>query len=237
MDKFPNELLIHALSYLDYTSIARSCQVIHFIVSNMFFATHSVQVCKRWNEVVASSLLLNYLMELGREGLVDGNSTVFTAKSRQRTLRDHRSAWRGLVPTSTNTFTRDTKHLYEASGTVFAWGTGDEPHSKILGSQAARSSISGFLYESRGRFVGSDTRNRNVSDPHLSGDCANITLPVAVVLARVKVKVERILVAQVHPRLKFTSDHCTPVNPILLHQIPYFVSMRRKDHLTQSRAK
>ena len=89
---------------------------------------------------MVSSLLLNYLMELGREDLVDGNATAFTAKSRQRTLRDHRSAWRGLSPTSADTFTRDTKHLYEASGSVFAWGTGDEPHPS-LSFYEARSDI------------------------------------------------------------------------------------------------
>lgn len=66
--------------------------------------------------------------------------TEFTAKSRQRALRDHRRAWRNLEPTSTDTFTRDTKHLYEASGSIFAWGTGDDPHPS-LSFYEARSDI------------------------------------------------------------------------------------------------
>lgn len=89
---------------------------------------------------MGSSLLLNYLIELGREDLIDGNTTLFTTKSRQQTSRAHRSAWRNLEPTSVDTFTRNTGNLYEASGSIFAWGTGDEPHPS-LSFYEARSDI------------------------------------------------------------------------------------------------
>ena len=101
---------------------------------------YSVQVCKWWNEVVGSSLLLNYLIELGREDLIDGDATIFTTNSRQRTLHDHCKAWRNLEPTSTETFACDVRRRYKASGSIFAWATGDRPYSS-LSLYEARSDI------------------------------------------------------------------------------------------------
>lgn len=88
---------------------------------------HLHQVSKRWNLVVKCSLLLEYLIELGIEDYIDGSSTHFTLKERRRALREHQRAWRYLEPTDTVKIIRDTKHLYEASGSIFAWGTGEEP--------------------------------------------------------------------------------------------------------------
>lgn len=103
--------------------------------------THApIKVNKRWNALVKSSLLLEHLMELGRAGYIDGDSTIFPLKSRQRALREHRRAWRNLEPSHTDTIVRDTKLVYEASGSIFAWGTGDAP-APILSFYQASSNI------------------------------------------------------------------------------------------------
>ena len=111
-----------------YCSRSSGIPVIH---ASDLLTNHSVQVCKRWNEVVGSSLLLNYLIELGREDLIDGDATIFTTNSRQRTLHNYCKAWRNLEPTSTEIFTCNIGHLCEASGSIFAWVTGNRPHSSL----------------------------------------------------------------------------------------------------------
>lgn len=84
-----------------------------------------------------SSVLLKYLIELGREAYCEGDTSAFTLNAQFRALRAHRQAWRTLVPSHTETIIRDTKQLYEASGNIFAWGTGDDPAPMLSFYQAA----------------------------------------------------------------------------------------------------
>lgn len=91
---------------------------------------------KHWQLTIDSSLLLQYKIELGRCDLIDGPKDGSTTRSRLDTLRTHRRAWRTLEPSHTDTFTRDTKNLYEASGSIFAWGTGESSRPFLCFYQA-----------------------------------------------------------------------------------------------------
>ncbi|KAF8306021.1 hypothetical protein DL93DRAFT_2172277 [Clavulina sp. PMI_390] len=50
---------------------------------------------------------------------------MFSTSDKWEAFKNHRRAWRTLEPTHSESFVRNTRDVYEASGSTFAWGTGD----------------------------------------------------------------------------------------------------------------
>ncbi|OCH85848.1 hypothetical protein OBBRIDRAFT_739112 [Obba rivulosa] len=75
----PEELLIEVLKNLDFRDILRCCLV-----------------CRLLQSTVAGSLELQYKIELGADGLVDGPPSALTTADRLQLLLDRRRRWRSL---------------------------------------------------------------------------------------------------------------------------------------------
>ncbi|KAH8101212.1 hypothetical protein BXZ70DRAFT_1007600 [Cristinia sonorae] len=83
IDDIPNEILEKILLQTDLQGIGR-CR----------------QACKRLNELVGNSTLIQYFLELAINGLVDGPPGGLSVGERLQALRDRRKAWDTMQPTA-----------------------------------------------------------------------------------------------------------------------------------------
>ncbi|KAI5115202.1 hypothetical protein M0805_008174, partial [Coniferiporia weirii] len=112
----PNEIVVAILASLDWRSLVR-CSA----------------ACRFWNRLIHETLALQYKIELGADGLVDGPPGGLSVPERLRALLARRAAWRGL------SFRRRVDipmpgecHAYELVGGVFAKAMNPE-HAHGLG--------------------------------------------------------------------------------------------------------
>ncbi|KAJ7902426.1 hypothetical protein B0H13DRAFT_2513461 [Mycena leptocephala] len=79
-------------------------------------------VCTSWQEIVKSTTELQYTIELWAEGMVRGDSTLFTCTEALKALRDRRRAWRNLEWTSKTVVQIEALNscAYALVGSIFA---------------------------------------------------------------------------------------------------------------------
>lgn len=105
LEIFPNELIAKILTMLDYRDLA-SCTQVRF---PPFGSSHlnpspahcrhwaiCPQVCRRVFDLIGSSSLLQYHLELGRACMEDGPPNGMSTAERRERLQAHVDAWQNL---------------------------------------------------------------------------------------------------------------------------------------------
>ncbi|KAF8333538.1 uncharacterized protein EI90DRAFT_3052317 [Cantharellus anzutake] len=131
------ETLIHVLSELEYFEILKARRV-----------------CNQWKQVIDSSLLLQYLTELGCHGKVEGCSANLTTAEKLQELLLHEHRWGNLEPHSVCEIEPPTNHIYE-----FA--------CSVIGTGPRRSPMSLFFAELPSAVHGTPVRTWTHQDPSL----------------------------------------------------------------------
>ncbi|KAK7679035.1 hypothetical protein QCA50_017979 [Cerrena zonata] len=109
----PPELLLTVLRYLGYRDILK-CEA----------------VCKYFNKAIKDSVEMQYLIELGADGMIDGARTPSSLPTAERLqlLLNRRARWRTLNWTKSTELNLDGLcHAYELVGGVFAKTMGSVP--------------------------------------------------------------------------------------------------------------
>ncbi|SRR6266404_2429512 len=94
----PNELIANILAVLYYRDLA-SCSQVRLRAYYPTVTTslvRSQQVCKRMVEIIRSSALLQYHLELGRCGMEDNPLCSLPIPERREQLQAYDDAWQGL---------------------------------------------------------------------------------------------------------------------------------------------
>jgi hypothetical protein len=123
----PVEILSEILVLLDYLSILH-CSTVNFpfLVSlflSLITVRSSKQVCRQLHVLIATSLNLQYRIELAAEGLIDGppGGPASTTAARMDLLLERRVAWRALRPRRRVAVALAGHcHAYELVGGLFA---------------------------------------------------------------------------------------------------------------------
>lgn len=116
----PNELVAEILAMLDYRDLAfcmqvRICLLLERLPQLMPLALWNLQVCKRMLDLVSSSSLLQYHLELGRSYMEDGPLSRMSISERRERLQAHINAWRNVRWSS-------CVHLFDMHPQTFAMG-------------------------------------------------------------------------------------------------------------------
>jgi hypothetical protein len=120
----PSELIVEILLWLDLASITR-CKAVRFslqIVSASFIPAESWQVCRYFNSVIESSILVQYHMELAVAGMKDNPLCELGLYARFDLLQRYTAAWRSLNATGELRIDRGDSRIYEISGGIVALG-------------------------------------------------------------------------------------------------------------------
>ncbi|KAF8333541.1 uncharacterized protein EI90DRAFT_573586 [Cantharellus anzutake] len=99
------ETLTHVLSKLEYFEILKARRV-----------------CNQWKQIIDSSLLLQYLTELGCHGKVEGCSAKLTTAEKLQRLLLHEHRWISLEPRSVCEIEPPSDDIYEFACSVVGAG-------------------------------------------------------------------------------------------------------------------
>ncbi|TFK56597.1 hypothetical protein OE88DRAFT_1730069 [Heliocybe sulcata] len=87
--------------------------------------TSGIQVCRFFNALVNETANLQYNIELGANGMVDGPRSDLSSAEKLAMLRERQRAWENMEWVEQRTLPMAGGHLYELYGGVFAQSTGD----------------------------------------------------------------------------------------------------------------
>ncbi|KAH8101209.1 hypothetical protein BXZ70DRAFT_934960 [Cristinia sonorae] len=80
-----------------------------FLTADLQGLARCRQVCRRFNDIVSNSTLIQYRLELAADGLVDGPPGGLTVGERLQALHARRNAWATMQPTSTRVVYSDNR--------------------------------------------------------------------------------------------------------------------------------
>lgn len=92
----PPEVLKEVLSYLDFVSLLQCSLVSLSLIKNPCYVIAPLQVCSFLRTTINETSQLQYIIELGQDGLVENNPMSMSFAERLKELRQRREAWNTL---------------------------------------------------------------------------------------------------------------------------------------------